>query len=336
MLATTYSHHDAGAQVRRAQAHDIDEHTELLEGWNLHYEQLDRGRFESRFDDARWPGAQLFQENTTRRVRQRGVLSPASLGIATFIEGQGALLVNGQRCEIGAMLACDTGEIDLCTPPDCTLVGVVVDAQELRDAAEHTPPLQRLLRPGLLSAVRPTAAALAAWRATLASAFTALEQPPGQRPCGAALHQLHDDLLSCLIATLTSACDDEPLPRGDRRKSVVDKACELLLSRPDEPPSLLEVCKRVGTSPRKLGYCFQDVLDMSPARYVKTIRLNAVRRELSRIDGDATTVYDVAARWGFWHFGHFSEDYRKQFAELPSQTLRKSRGRGAAPALPAA
>lgn len=334
MIAATYSHHDTGAQMRCAQAHDIDEHTELLEGWNLHYEQLDRGRFEGQFTDARWPGAQLFMESTTRRVRQRGALLPASVGIATFIQGQGSLLVNGQRCEIGDMVACDTGEVDLCTPPDCTLVGVVVDAQALRDAAEHTPALHRLLRPGLLSAVRPTATALASWRPTLAHAFAALECPSGQGLDGVALRHLHDDLLTCLIATLTSACDDEPLPRVDHRKSMVEKACELVLSRPDEPPSLLEVCRRVGTSPRKLGYCFQDVLDMSPARYLKTIRLNAVRRELRRVD-DATSVYDVAARWGFWHFGHFSEDYRKQFAELPSQTLRKSRGRAGAPPLPA-
>ena len=55
-----------------------------------------------------------------------------------------------------------------------------------------------------------------------------------------------------------------------------------MIGEPDEPPSLFEVCKRVGASPRKLGYCFQDVLGVSPARYVKTIRLNSARRELSR------------------------------------------------------
>ena len=34
------------------------------------------------------------------------------------------------------------------------------------------------------------------------------------------------------------------------------------------------------------------------------------------------SVQDTAARWGFWHGGQFADDYRRQFDELPSQTLR--------------
>jgi AraC family ethanolamine operon transcriptional activator len=86
----------------------------------------------------------------------------------------------------------------------------------------------------------------------------------------------------------------------------------------------------VGASPRKLAYCFQDILGVSPARYIKAIRLNAVRRELARAQRSTESVYDVAARWGFWHFGHFSADYKKQFAELPSETLRRAREQVAA------
>jgi AraC family ethanolamine operon transcriptional activator len=38
-----------------------------------------------------------------------------------------------------------------------------------------------------------------------------------------------------------------------------------------------------------------------------------------------TGVQDVAARWGFWHLGQFSLDYKRQFGELPSATLRAAR-----------
>jgi len=64
---------------------------------------------------------------------------------------------------------------------------------------------------------------------------------------------------------------------------------------------------------------------VSPGRYIKTIRLNAVRRELCRAEDPRMSVYDAAARWGFWHFGHFSGDYKKLFAELPSETLNRAR-----------
>ena len=35
------------------------------------------------------------------------------------------------------------------------------------------------------------------------------------------------------------------------------------------------------------------------------------------------SVQDAAARWGFWHLGQFSRDYKRQFGELPSQTLKQ-------------
>ena len=143
--------------------------------------------------------------------------------------------------------------------------------------------------------------------------------------------RLQDDLLYSLIQAMESAHRTQRIYPCDRRKQMVDRACELILSRPDAPPSLLEVCCQIGASPRKLGYCFNDVLGLSPARYIKAVRLNAVRRELSRGQVSGGSVYDVAARWGFWHFGHFSADYKRQFAELPSETLRLGRMRAAPP-----
>jgi AraC family ethanolamine operon transcriptional activator len=35
-------------------------------------------------------------------------------------------------------------------------------------------------------------------------------------------------------------------------------------------------------------------------------------------------VQEVAARWGFSHMGQFSSDYRLQFGERPSDTLRRA------------
>jgi AraC family transcriptional regulator, ethanolamine operon transcriptional activator len=35
----------------------------------------------------------------------------------------------------------------------------------------------------------------------------------------------------------------------------------------------------------------------------------------------AGTIGDIANTWGFWHMGQFAADYRRQFGELPSETL---------------
>jgi transcriptional regulator GlxA family with amidase domain len=62
----------------------------------------------------------------------------------------------------------------------------------------------------------------------------------------------------------------------------------------------------------------------TPKAYLKTLRLNAARRDLLG-GGPRTTVTDVALEWGFLHFGWFSQDYRRLFGETPSQTLLRGR-----------
>ena len=66
------------------------------------------------------------------------------------------------------------------------------------------------------------------------------------------------------------------------------------------------------------------MLDINPVAYIRTMRLNGVRRELKMANPHTDTVQDIAARWGFWHLSHFCTDYRLMFGELPSATLRHS------------
>jgi len=54
--------------------------------------------------------------------------------------------------------------------------------------------------------------------------------------------------------------------------------------------------------------------------------LHAVRRELREATGDDSKVTDVLTRHGIWEFGRFAARYRRQFGELPSDTLRRARG----------
>ncbi len=314
-------------QVRRTSATDIDAHTEQLIDWQLRYDQLDGGAFEGGFTDIRWPGLQLFVETTTRRVRQRGHLPPDTFGIGTMLSGDGAVCINGQRAGTDTLIAVHAAELDACTPARCTLAGLVIDAELLRNAAACAPQLSRVLQAGSLLAIKLPEATLAPFRALLMSAVEAALHGPVNLHDPVALRRLRDDLLLHLVDAMAGAERADEVHRADARKRVVDSACELMLADPDAPPTLLEVCNRVGASPRKLGYCFQDVLGLSPARYVKAVRLNAVRRELRSLGAQDTSVYDVAARWGFWHFGHFSSDYKRLFSELPSDTLRRNGGR---------
>ena len=109
--------------------------------------------------------------------------------------------------------------------------------------------------------------------------------------------------------------------------SAWTRATQSLLARPEAPPTLDELARALGVSARKLGYCFNEVLGLSPGRYLRMRRLNAARRALLQATDPAQGVQDVAAGLGFWHFGQFAADYRQHFGERPSDTLRAARFR---------
>ncbi|MDC8786388.1 helix-turn-helix domain-containing protein [Roseateles koreensis] len=307
--------------VRQVSTHEVDEHTELLGDWSLSYDQLDRGAFEGGFVDIRWPGMQLFVETTNRRLRQRGGFSPDTLALGTLVAGDGEMLCNGRRSGRDSLMVVHGAEIDFCSPTNCAVAGFVVDHYGLLEATASVPALPDAFKSAVTVIANPPESARVPLRALLQSVTeTALRHPKALQDPNVQ-QGIRDDLLLALEGATGAAVPDDAACADTRRK-VVDRACEIMLSQQDSPPTLLEVCQRLGTSPRKLGYCFQDILGLSPARYIKTVRLNAVRRDLRRAAASHTSVYDVAARWGFWHFGHFSADYKRQFAELPSQTLR--------------
>jgi AraC-like DNA-binding protein len=58
--------------------------------------------------------------------------------------------------------------------------------------------------------------------------------------------------------------------------------------------------------------------------YLKRVRLERVRAELAAPPrGGRRRVTEIATAWGFSHLGNFAKDYKKQFGETPSATLRR-------------
>jgi AraC family ethanolamine operon transcriptional activator len=138
---------------------------------------------------------------------------------------------------------------------------------------------------------------------------------------------LEDTLLLALGDLLRESGEHTPRLTLQNRRQLVRKACEYALDHLDDSASILDVCKRVGASRRKLNYCFQDVLGISPIQYLRALRLNGARRDLKNPGHLTSSVQDVAGKWGFWHYGHFGTYYKEMFGECPSDTLRDALAR---------
>ncbi len=311
----------------RVQTDDLDAHARAQPGWDLRYEQLSEGRFAGLVHHIQLPLMRLVLERCTVAVRQRGHFAEGQYGFAMALEAppQPAIF-NGQRVDADSIMLGRNGELDLCTPAAYALMAVVVQAELLSPLWQslYGKPPSAWMESQLVVPARPVSAQL------LRSLHPKAMDDAGElRGDITAAAQLRDALLIEWLEALPETVDASALPSALARKRLVDSACELMLSRPDEPLSMLEVCRQVGASRRKLNYCFQEALGVSPLKYLRAVRLNGVRRELR--SGQAAAVQDVAAHWGFWHLGQFSRDYKLQFGELPSQTLKVARGAAMAP-----
>ncbi|AWK76188.1 hypothetical protein CBI38_32300 (plasmid) [Rhodococcus oxybenzonivorans] len=113
---------------------------------------------------------------------------------------------------------------------------------------------------------------------------------------------------------------------GPARPRVVKQAIDLLEQQPDQPWSISDLSRATGVSARTLQYGFQRYVGVSPTCYLREVRLQRVRAELSN-PAVWTSVSDSAYRWGFAHLGRFAVAYRNKFGEAPSETLRKNASR---------
>jgi len=85
-----------------------------------------------------------------------------------------------------------------------------------------------------------------------------------------------------------------------------------------------DLARTCGVSPRAVQRYFFTHGLVSFSRYVKQLRLGRAHGLLCEPKA-STTVLGVALYCGFQNASHFSRDYRKEFGELPSDTLRNAR-----------
>ncbi len=104
-------------------------------------------------------------------------------------------------------------------------------------------------------------------------------------------------------------------------RTPIQRAVELIQSRPEHPWTTVGLAQEVHLSVRALQEGFRRHHSSPPMAYVREVRLVRARRMLLGADPGDLQVQDVAAGLGFMHHGRFSTLYRERFGESPSATL---------------
>ncbi len=312
--------------VSIGQASDIADMVTLQPQWQLDYQQLSGGRFQGQIVHASLPGLHLTKETANRAARQQGQLFKDNFGLVLADSWKGPCRYHGQLAGRDAAMMGPAGDVDLLTPDECHLRALLMPRATFESLLWQLYPhaAERVFDTHRAVELPPSEAGML--RNLADQALQRLSGAMGQGGHEAVVRQMQDTIvLTCqdtVVARLAPERIDS-LPPGHRR-AMVERSCQYVRDRLPEPTTMLALCRAVGSSPRKLAYCFQDVLGMSPAHYLRLMRLNGVHRDLVRQarDGQAGgTVQDIASRWGFWHMGAFAGQYRRLFGRLPSQTL---------------
>ena len=311
-------------------AHDADEQARSLHGWTQTYDQLTAGRFVGRLTGLHLDDMHVFCETTSQTLRQTCEVPPDACWFGIPAEDQRVGRIGPQPIG-GDSLAFQRGgvEFELLTPGGYAIFGVVVRGEVLHRHAEfveHADLIDQAAHTGIIPIDTRSKTRFCALLAGMLDDAANAALPDRAR------HNLQASVLSSLFdLCATASLEPVAIPARPRRQWIVSEARDYVLANRDRPIGVPELCERLHVSRRTLQYCFQDVLGLAPASYLRAIRLNGARRDLCDAAPGERTVQDVAAAWGFWHLSQFATDYRKLFGVRPSETLKTIHATASAP-----
>jgi len=141
---------------------------------------------------------------------------------------------------------------------------------------------------------------------------------PGSR---AAASLIHSEAAVSLLQLLSRFTERRATRRVPVRRRALARALDILETPEHFPVTVGDLCKLVGVSAPSLYRAFREEFGVGTKEYIKSRVLSAIRSELVAATPEIRVI-DVANKWGIWHMGRFASEYRRQFGELPSETLR--------------
>lgn len=109
--------------------------------------------------------------------------------------------------------------------------------------------------------------------------------------------------------------------RRDACPATVRRAVSFIDDNAHRDITPADIAAAACVSTRALQLAFRRHLECTPTAYLRRVRLENARRQLTAADPERETVTAVAYRWGFPSPSRFAAYYRHAYGTHPSQTL---------------
>lgn len=336
----------ARGALRAYRSNDVVAHANSLSSWQQQYDQLVGGAFQGALEELWFEDVQVFRERTSHAVRQVCRIREDAVWCGITARHDGSRIEGREVGPHGVMVCGHGAEFELLTPDGHEIFGIVASRQAL---LAHADALGVSLDAGLLDhACWLPCGSEAQSRLRDCLAFLLGQAPvssaPGSGLTTGLAPSLSGPAAQCVeraqrraqqaafdaffeVLTARTECGSALGARAGfgRRRQLVRRVCLHVQGCSVEIPTVPDLCAAFHVSRRTLQYAFEEVVGSSPVVYLRSLRLNAVRRDI--ITGQALTVQDAAARQGFWSLSQFASDYRRLFGERPSETLARAHQR---------
>ncbi|MDX8523018.1 helix-turn-helix domain-containing protein [Mesorhizobium sp. MSK_1335] len=210
--------------------------------------------------------------------------------------------------------------------PGLSYTGAVVPTAiwaEIQAAAAGLIVEQAADRPDAIRLATSDAQTIQSMIEQMADGFAAVASNPAQleRPPVALIEYLG----ALAEARAVSAEGDKGIAGlGSRHLRQACAAEEFIHAHIGEEIPVIRLCKEIGVSRRQLEYAFRATFAVSPQEFIRTLRLNEARRQLTIARAHGLSVTRVAMEVGITHLGRFAANYRLLFGESPKETFHRT------------
>jgi len=304
---------------------DFDQLAAEAKAWDLQFDQLDRGAFRGELLQFAVRSVQVGECRFDRAIYQRGAPPTGTRTFAVPAEDGTQFVWRGNRIDGNQLLVFPRDEFTGVSHPGFHVFTCSI-AEELLDKVGESLGCDQLLKDaGDDGVVECTPAALERLRKCLRGMC---DRAAGESPFngdGRLISTMTEELPHRIMSAIVASPGSRAKRASQRRQRAIIKAEAYIDRHVSEPIAVPDLCRAAQVSLRTLEYAFAERYQLTPKAFITTHRLNGVRRQLRNTKLPNQKIVDVANGWGFWHMGQFAADYRRQFGELPSETLQRSR-----------
>jgi AraC-like DNA-binding protein len=206
---------------------------------------------------------------------------------------------------------------------DGTLTVTMLDPALIAQVAQNEPGRDELVRFTALDPISPRAAAT--WQTICDITHDTVRANPDMVVHPLVAANTARVLAAAALTAFPNTALTEPTieDRHDAHPWTLRRAIGFIEANADRDITIADIAGSACVTIRAVQLAFRRHLGTTPTAYLRRVRLDHARAELTAAAPGQDTVTQIAARWGYSRANVFAAHYRAAYDELPSQTLRR-------------